>query len=146
MGSVAPDRKQRCGVITCFWALIYAQVAEIPGRAGNGSICCSSTSTWPSKPGTGTRREGLLCVSRWEPVVWDNAVSTGNYLSHFRRASCLQIQDSTNRLPTTLRHIPLHIAEASFLSVVHHYTINILFCVRSIPLATMYVSDILQYV
>jgi len=83
MGSVAPDHKQRCRVIMCFWALIYAQVAEIPGRAGNGSICCSSTSTWPSKPGTGTRRTGL---SRWGPVVWDDAVSTGNYLQSFQRS------------------------------------------------------------
>jgi len=56
------------------------------------------------------------------------------------------MQDSTNPLPTTRRYIPLHIAEASFVSVVHDYTINILFCAQSIPLATMYASDILQYV
>jgi hypothetical protein len=56
------------------------------------------------------------------------------------------MQDSTNPLPTTRRHIQLRIAEASFLSMVHDYTINILFCAQSIPVATVYASDILQYV
>lgn len=145
MGSVAPHHKQSCGVIMCFWALNNAQVAEIPGRAGNGSICCSSTSTWPSKPGTGTRRAGLQCVSRWGPVVWDDAVSTGNYLVISEELPASIFRTAPTNYKPTRRHIPLHIAEASLLSVFHDYTINILFSAQSIPLATMYASDI-QYV